>query len=185
MARGYRRLAAASTISIVVLANNHRSLCSCDAFIAPCSWLVTAPEKPRLFAPPSSSFRRIGLLPAVNRHLDGLFIRHRSHSTSVTTKATTLMTMADGSSSSEDLGVENVVIIGSGPAVRRLVSMKNNVHNFPSSLVDISKHPRRTTAVYVPVYTKQLIGRRAFFLSTRRSETRISCFLTTTLYCCS
>lgn len=156
MARGYRRLAAASTISIVVLANNHHSLFSCDAFIAPCSWLVTAPEKPRLFAPPSSSFRRMRLLPAVNCHLDGLFIRHRTQPTHVTTKETTLMMMADGSSSSEDLGVENVVIIGSGPAVRRLVSIKNNVRNFPSS-VDISKTPSAAPAVYAPVYTKLLI----------------------------
>jgi len=148
MARGYRRLAAASTISIVVLANTHHSLCSCDAFIAPCSWLVTAPEKPRLFAPPSSSFRRMRLLPAVNRHHDGLSIRHRSHSTSVTTKATTVMTMADGSSSSEDLGVENVVIIGSGPAVRRLVSKRTTYAIFLRWLT-FQKHPRRTTAVYV------------------------------------
>lgn len=127
MERGYRRLAAASTIAIVALASTHHSLCSCDAFIAPCSWLVTAPEKARLFAAPTSSFRRMRLLPAVNRHLDGYFIRHRSHSIPVitsTTTETTVMTMADGSSSSEELGVENVVIIGSGPAVSRFVQIK-------------------------------------------------------------
>ena len=122
MGRSGKRSLAALAVAAAALAAAHQSRCYCDAFMAPCSWSAAVPEKARLPATPSSSIRLIRLLPwLLNREGGRRIARRRGHATSQTSATSTARMTAETTSdsgSNEGLDVENIVIIGSGPAVR-------------------------------------------------------------------
>ncbi|CAM9801747.1 unnamed protein product [Ascophyllum nodosum] len=120
MGRSGKRSLAALAVAAAALAAAHQSRCYCDAFMAPCSWSAAVPEKARLPATPSSSIRLIRLLPwLLNREGGRRIARRRGHATSQTSATSTARMTAETTSdsgSNEGLDVENIVIIGSGPA---------------------------------------------------------------------